>query len=140
MIIEQSDRDIEAQLLGEIASTKQGVGAATARKIIGRGTTPPFGDAVNLATDHPDLKPYVGSVARELEDAYVDGARIMLEGTQGTGLSLHHAQYPHVTSRETTASGCLADAGIAPGRVRRVIMVTRTYPIRVGRHRVLRVR
>ena len=132
MIIEESDRATEAQLLGGIASTQQGVGAATARKIIGRGKKPPFGDAVRLAKDHPDLKPYIGSVARELEDAYVDGTRIMLEGTQGTGLSLHHAQYPHVTSRETTASGCLADAGIAPGRVRRVVMVTRTYPIRVG--------
>jgi adenylosuccinate synthase len=132
MIIEESDREIEAKLLGGIASTKQGVGAATARKIIGRGMKPPFGNAVRLAKDHSDLKPYIGSVARELEDAYVDGSRIMLEGTQGTGLSLHHAQYPYVTSRETTASGCLADAGIAPGRVRRVIMVTRTYPIRVG--------
>jgi adenylosuccinate synthase len=37
-----------------------------------------------------------------------------------------------VTSRETTATGCLADAGIAPTRVRKVIMVMRTYPIRVG--------
>jgi adenylosuccinate synthase len=45
---------------------------------------------------------------------------------------LHHGSYPHVTSRETTASGCLADAGISPRRLRRIIMVTRTYPIRVG--------
>jgi adenylosuccinate synthase len=132
MIIEESDREIEARLLGGIASTKQGVGAATARKIIGRGKHPPFGDPVRLAKDHPDLKPYIRSVARELENAYANGRRIMLEGTQGTSLSLHHAQYPYVTSRETTASGCLADAGIAPRRVRRVIMVTRTYPIRVG--------
>jgi adenylosuccinate synthase len=29
-------------------------------------------------------------------------------------------------------SGCLAEAGVAPTRVRRVIMVCRTYPIRVG--------
>ena len=56
----------------------------------------------------------------------------MLEGTQGTSLSLHHGPYPYVTSRDTTASGCLADAGIAPNRVRRIVMVTRTYPIRVG--------
>jgi adenylosuccinate synthase len=132
MIIEQSDRDIEAQLLGGIASTKQGVGAATARKIIGRGCQPPFGGAVRLAHQHPDLKEFVKPVARELEDAYASGQRIMLEGTQGTALSLHHGSYPYVTSRETTASGCLADAGIAPNRVRRVIMVTRTYPIRVG--------
>jgi len=132
MIIEQSDRDLESKTLGRIASTKQGVGAATARKVIGRDDEPHLGAKVRLAKDHPDLKGYVGSTARELEDAYAAGCRIMLEGTQGTSLSLHHGRYPHVTSRETTASGCLADAGIAPNRVRRIIMVTRTYPIRVG--------
>jgi adenylosuccinate synthase len=132
MIIEPSDRTIEAELLGGIASTKQGVGAASARKIIGRGCRPPFGDPVRLARDYPDFKDFVKPVARELENAYSLGQRIFLEGTQGTSLSLHHGSYPFVTSRDTTASGCLADAGIAPHRVRRVVMVTRTYPIRVG--------
>jgi adenylosuccinate synthase len=132
MIIEPSDREIEAEYLGGIASTKQGVGVATARKIINRGEKPMFGDPVRLAKSHPDLKRYINSVAHELENAYADGRRIMLEGTQGTALSLHHGSYPYVTSRETTASGCLADAGISPRRVRRVVMVTRTYPIRVG--------
>lgn len=132
MIIEQSDRDLEFKTLGCIGSTKQGVGAATARKVIGRDDEPHLGSKVRLAKFHPDLHDYIGSTSRELENAYATGRRIMLEGTQGTSLSLHHGSYPHVTSRETTASGCLADAGIAPNRVRRIIMVTRTYPIRVG--------
>ncbi len=42
----------------------------------------------------------------------------MLEGTQGSGLSLHHGPYPTVTSRDTNVAGCLAEAGIAPARVR----------------------
>lgn len=46
-------------------------------------------------------------------------------------LSLYHGEYPHVTSRDTTVAGCLAEAGIPPSRVRRVVMVCRTYPIRV---------
>ncbi len=50
----------------------------------------------------------------------------------GTGLSLYHGIYPYITSRDTTAAGCLAEAGISPGRVRKVIMVCRTYPIRVA--------
>jgi adenylosuccinate synthase len=54
-----------------------------------------------------------------------------LEGTQGTGLSLYHGSYPHVTSRDTTVAGCLAEAGISPHWVRKVVMVCRTYPIRV---------
>lgn len=134
MVIEQSDRDFESQAGGvaTIGSTKQGAGSALARKILNRGKTPVFGGAVRLAKDHPDLQPYVGSVGRELEDAYAAGSRVMLEGTQGTWLSLHHGQYPNVTARETTAAGCLADAGIAPARARRVVMVTRSYPIRVG--------
>lgn len=132
MIIEDSDIAFEEKTLDVIASTKQGVGAATARKILGRDGEAHLGAKVRLAKHHPDLKSYIGSVGRKLEDAYAAGQRVMLEGTQGTGLSLHHASYPNVTSRETTASGCLADAGIAPNRVRRIVMVTRTYPIRVG--------
>jgi adenylosuccinate synthase len=132
MIIEQSDRAYEEKSMDAIGSTKQGVGVATARKILGRDEKEHLGAKVRLARDIDDLRDFLKSTAEELELAYARGQRIFLEGTQGTDLSLHHACYPHVTSRETTASGCLADAGIAPGRVRKVIMVTRTYPIRVG--------
>ena len=79
----------------------------------------------------PDLSPIIGPAAGRLEDAFANGERILLEGTQGTMLSLYHGEYPHVTSRDTTVAGCLAEAGIPPRRVRRVIMVCRTYPIRV---------
>lgn len=132
MIIEPNDREIEEQGLEVIGSTKQGVGVATARKILNRGATPQFGTPVRLAHHVAELKEFVRCTKLELEKAYAAGSLIMLEGTQGTDLSLHHGPHPHVTSRDTTASGCLADAGIAPHRVRRVVMVTRTYPIRVG--------
>lgn len=132
MMIDESDREMEGAKLDTIASTKQGVGAASARKIMGRGGMPPFGPEVRLASQEPALAAYVGDTKAALHDAYAAGMRIMLEGTQGTDLSIHHGNYPHVTSRETSASGCLSDAGIAPLRVRKVIMVTRTYPIRVG--------
>jgi adenylosuccinate synthase len=66
-----------------------------------------------------------------LDEAFSRNLRVLLEGTQGTGLSLYHGDYPYVTSRDTTVAGCLAEAGIAVSRVRKVIMVCRTYPIRV---------
>jgi adenylosuccinate synthase len=72
-----------------------------------------------------------GHAAEVLAEAYRSQHRIFLEGTQGTGLSVFHGSYPHVTSRDTTTAGCLAEAGIAWNRVRDVIMVCRTYPIRV---------
>ena len=132
MVIEPGDIEWESQKLGVIGSTKQGVGSATARKILGRGGDGSFGPPVRLAKDVAQIAPFIRPTFVELENAFAQGQRILVEGTQGTDLSLHHGMWPHVTSRETTAAGCLADAGIAPIRVRDVIMVTRTYPIRVG--------
>jgi len=130
MIIEDADRDFEARMLASIGSTGQGVGAASARKIIGRGGR--SDPVVRLAKDVPELRPYVRDTQEIPERAFALGCSVLLEGTQGTTLSLHHGEYPHVTSRDTTVAGCLADAGIAVTRVRRVVMVCRTYPIRVA--------
>jgi adenylosuccinate synthase len=130
MIIEEEDRELEEQLLATISSTAQGVGAASARKIMGRGQK--LKPQVRLAKDVSELRPFIRGSQDILERVFARGERVLLEGTQGTTLSLHHGIYPWVTSRETTVAGCLADAGIASTRVRRVIMVCRTYPIRVG--------
>jgi adenylosuccinate synthase len=126
MIITKADIAGEAALQKKIGSTKQGVGFATARKIRERG------GKIKLAGDYKELQPYTTkSVWEELEKAYSGGCKILVEGTQGTGLSIHHGSYPFVTSRDTTVAGCLSEAGISPSRVRKVIMVCRTYPIRV---------
>lgn len=125
MIINDKDVKDEGGLVAEIGSTGQGVGAATARRITERKGTP------LLAGNVPELRPFIAPTQQLLSDAYARGDRILLEGTQGTALSLYHGDYPHVTSRDTTAAGCLAEMGIPPHRVRKVIMVCRTYPIRV---------
>jgi adenylate kinase family enzyme len=111
-----------------IGSTGKGGGAAAARRIMGRHHADP---PVRLARDMLELAAYIRPAAEVLGEAYRRRQRIMLEGTQGTGLSPYHGAYPHVTSRDTTTAGCLAEAGVAWSRVRRVIMVCRTYPIRV---------
>lgn len=126
MIITDEDIAGEADLVKNIGSTGQGVGAATARRILKRHRS------TLLAQHIPELRPFLGSALEILEDAFSQNWRVLLEGTQGTGLSLYHGSYPHVTSRDTTALGCLAETGIPPNRVRKVVMVCRTYPIRVG--------
>ena len=88
--------------------------------------------AKDLGPEFRELKPYLGSTAERLEKAYARDEKILLEGTQGTGLSIFHGDYPSVTSRDTTVSGCLSEAGIGPRRVNRIVLVCRTYPIRVG--------
>ena len=125
MIIEDADKQAEAELSARISSTASGTGAATARRVMRC-------ESVRLAADVEDLHPYIRPSYEILERAYARGSRIMLEGTQGSGLSLYHGPYPYVTSRDTNVAGCLAEAGVAPARVRKIVMVVRTYPIRVG--------
>jgi adenylosuccinate synthase len=131
MIIEPEDKEIEADLVRDIASTGSGVGAATARRILGRSKKL-VKPRVRLAHEISDLKPFVRETQEVLEKAFASGKKILLEGTQGSGLSLYHGRYPHVTSRDTTVAGTLAEAGISPRHVRRIVLVCRTYPIRVG--------
>lgn len=61
-----------------------------------------------------------------------NGLNILIEGTQGSGLSLLHSHYPYCTSIDTNAAGIISEVGIAPSRVTDVLMVCRTYPIRVA--------
>lgn len=149
MIIEPEDIESERLLEETIASTRSGVGYATARRIVNRHNysgvlseviRKPLRSGTRLervpvrfAKDIKDLNPYTRRSAFEvLEQSFAAGDRVFLEGTQGTALSLYHGHYPHVTSRDTTVAGCLAEAGISVNRVRKVVMVCRTYPIRVG--------
>jgi len=123
-----SDADIaQENEFNKIGSTCQGVGAATARNILDRLRN----ESGLKAKQSHALKPYIGSAHESMERLHSSGKKILLEGTQGTLLSLHHGLFPHVTSRDTTVSGCLAETGIGPHRVRKIIMVARRYPIRV---------
>jgi adenylosuccinate synthase len=122
MVIEPADREFEKTLEKSIGSTGQGVGAATARKVLRLASKP----TVKLAGQVNELKPYVRDTLSILDLAFSRGERALLEGTQGTALSLHHGHYPYVTSRDTTVSGCLSEAGIPPARVRRVVMTSKS--------------
>lgn len=125
-VITPEDRAREVELRAAIRSTGEGGGAAAARRILERGRYTPM-----LARDYPEFAEFLAPSGELLNAAFERDQRVLVEGTQGTGLSLFHGQYPHVTSRDTTVAGTLAEAGIGPRRVRRAIMVARTYPIRV---------
>lgn len=67
-----------------------------------------------------------------VNSADLQGADVLLEGTQGFGLSLVHGEWPYVTSRDTTAGTLAVDAGLPPSAITDVLLVARTYPIRVA--------
>lgn len=114
----------EVELTGLIGSTGKGVGAAVAAKVTRKQAV--------LARDVPVLAKWIGNVSQLAHRTLDNGHSVCLEGTQGFGLSLHHGTYPFVTSRDTTAGGLCSEAGVGPLDVRHVIMVIRSYPIRVA--------
>jgi adenylosuccinate synthase len=57
---------------------------------------------------------------------------ILLEGTQGSGLSLIHGAWPHTTNHDTNAAQLAADIGMPPHYITNVMLVARTYPIRIA--------
>jgi adenylosuccinate synthase len=132
MVIEERDRRAEQdlRLRERLSSTLCGVGSAVARKVL-------RGDDVRLA-EHatiqaPWLKPYLVDVSTEINEGLDHGKKVLVEGTQGFGLSLYHSGlYPKTTSRDTSAAGCISECGISPRLVTEIVLVLRTFPIRVA--------
>ncbi len=119
------EREVHLGLRRRLSSTLSGTGAATASKVL-------RDPELKLAKQIPALKEYLVDVATEINIAYDEGKKILIEGTQGFGLSLHHSHlYPFVTSRDTSASNFLSESGLSPFCATEVIMVLRTFPIRV---------
>lgn len=107
-----------ADLSRAIGSTQSGTGAAVMATTARGATTFPLHSV--QAEEVKELQPFLrdtGSVLRSLLD---DGKRVVVEGTQGFGLSLLQGGYwPKATSRDTTAAGFLAEAGLSSSRCRR---------------------
>lgn len=124
-----SSKDIEEEesigMNKKNGSTAEGVGPAQARKVLRRGDFVTAGQVVELSQ-------YITDVAGELNSMIDEGQAVMLEGTQGFGLSMNHGPYPFTTSRDVIAASLFSDAGLAPGSCRNVFGVMRTYPIRVA--------
>ena len=60
------------------------------------------------------------------------GAKVLLEGAQGTFLDLDHGTYPFVTSSNPTAGGACVGTGIGPTLIDGVLGVVKAYTTRVG--------
>jgi adenylosuccinate synthase len=117
----------------KIGATGKGCAEAILHKIKDRGV----GDKPLLLREHLMGGQYESGVlfadtARMLNDAYDRGDQILIEGTQGTLLDLHTGPYPFVTSRQTTAAAWVTEAGLSPALDYEVILVARTFPIRVA--------
>lgn len=122
-ILEEKHALQEGELVQSIGSTGKGCGAALVDRI--------WRKDFKLAQDILDDFKRV-DISELVNDGIDEGKNVLVEGTQGFGLSLYHGIYPFVTSRDTSAANFLAETGISPRLATEIILVIRTYPIRVA--------
>jgi adenylosuccinate synthase len=127
-LISPQDKEAERSngLITEIGSTGSGTGAALVRRISRQRET-------QLAGAHPDLQRFLGDTNNLMQNALNQNRWVVIEGSQGFGLSLlHGGHYPKATSRDTTAGTFLGEAGLSPRDTQDVTIVLRVHPIRVA--------
>jgi len=117
------EADKKGQLAEQIKTTGTGTGPCNAERAL---------RTVKLARDLSELKKYLVDVPFEVNQAIDDEKNVLIEGTQGTFLSLFHGTYPYVTSKDVTASAACSDVGLGPKKVDDVIIVFKAFTTRVG--------
>jgi adenylosuccinate synthase len=122
-IIEETHVERDSVLKTTIGSTGSGTGPANADRAM---------RTLKLAKDIDSLSSYLKDVPTEVNQALDENKGVLVEGTQGTYLSLWHGTYPYVTSKDVTASGICSDIGLGPKRVDDVMVVFKSYVTRVG--------
>lgn len=128
---EQKAWEANAGLISGIGSTGSGVGAAIMASVAREAANFPLQrqDAQHCAP----LEQYLCDTTAKMRHWLNDDARIVIEGTQGFGLSLYDGGYwPKATSRCTTAASALTETGLSPIDVDSVVLVIRSFPIRVA--------
>lgn len=118
----------QGRLVNTIGSTGEGVGEARVRKV--------RRDPKNWITADQVFKEH-GILVRDtlpVVNMHAIAGALLLEGTQGYGLSLSLGRWPYVTSANCTAAQLLSDAGVGLVGVFETMIVFRSYPIRVGGH------
>jgi len=120
---------MEQEKMITTGTTREGVGATRARKCLRQAT---------VVRDDPDFCPghelgQLVDVGTPWADIHNRNKDILIEATQGFGLSLDGGNYPFVTSTNLTVYHILDDAGIPFGvHYIRPILVVRTFPIRIA--------
>jgi adenylosuccinate synthase len=128
VLLRPEDRVAEQSSVARIGSTASGTGAALVRRML-RAADVPLAGASRRLRERVTIEPVAPLVHTHLDSA----GDVVVEGTQGFGLSLLHSpSYPYATSRDTTASGFAMEVGLSPRDVASIVMVIRTFPIRVG--------
>lgn len=78
------------------------------------------------------IKSFVADASALINDAVDKGKNVLLEGAQGALLDVDFGTYPYVTASNPTAGGACTGLGVGPGKIHKVIGVTKAYCTRIG--------
>jgi adenylosuccinate synthase len=78
------------------------------------------------------LLPHIVDTQAMLQRALLDGASILLEGTQGALQDVDFGTYPFATASSTVAGHASSGAGLPPRSIEHVLGVYKAYQTRVG--------
>lgn len=126
----EQEGGVNGEMHRRIGSTGEGVGPARVARI--NRDPAQFRQFKDVAEEYGLKQCLRFNTPRMLAEMQDTGFNILIEGTQGSALSLLHSYWPYCTSIDTNAAGVISEVGIAPSRVTDVLMVCRTYPIRVA--------
>lgn len=140
-VVTQEHREREKSLI-TVGSTMKG----TAEAVIEKMRRTPGANIARHWTTHlqsltPSLSMKVVVSEEEYDKALDSSVKLMVEGAQGSSLSMHSRFYPHTTSRDVSVNQIWADCRL-PARTEaatwahngtvEIVGVARTYPIRVA--------
>ncbi len=121
---EHISRDNQGYLKTSIGTTGTGTGPANSDRVL---------RTCRLLKDEKMVSNLLGDVPLEVNRLLEEDRHVLVEGTQGTFLSLYYGNYPYVTSKDICASAICSDVGLGPKKVDDVIVVFKAYVTRVGR-------
>jgi adenylosuccinate synthase len=135
--IAQVDKDTEVRMrqAENIGSTQEGVGMARTSRMLRQhvdGQSKRQASQVLLSRELGFDVQFDDTVRYLHEKRHLTSDRILVEGTQGSALSLYHGHYPFVTTTDSNAAGILSECGIPFGDDVQTVLVFRTFPIRVA--------
>jgi adenylosuccinate synthase len=125
-ILDESHGDLAERIGSTSSRGREGIGHAMADKVLRSARS------LQVKNFEPFAE-YATDTVEFINDELEHGVDVLVEGTQGYGLSIDHGEFPYVTSRNATVSALADSIGVRPDQFRtEVIGVARTYPIRVA--------
>lgn len=123
--------EVDKCMNASIGSTQSGTGAAVINRIKRDGT-------VRFAKDIEHLSKYLTDTKKYLRNKLDKGCSIVVEGTQGFGLSvLHSEEYPYVTARDIIVMNHLdyIDSTVSGGELsQKALSFVEDVEYSIGRH------